>query len=258
MRLCAWVNRVPGSGPIPWRCSAYPEAAANCPVSCGTCGPPTDAPTVSPTVSPTDAPTVSPTLTPTATPTVSPTLTPTVSPTVSPTDAPTSSPSSPPTVPPTAAPTATPSVSPTAAPTPTPSGSPTSPPSGSPTPVPTPTPSVPPTATPTLTPTSGRVACGDPHTSGWGQYQTYAVDISTSVGWVTVQYNMFTIADQLELIYEGDIIYDSGMVTGSHTAEKYINGTSSVMYIRMTGHQATGTKWQFIVHCKLSDGTQVC
>ena len=38
MRTCDWIIRNnPGNQTIPWRCNAYPEAAAHCPVTCGLC-----------------------------------------------------------------------------------------------------------------------------------------------------------------------------------------------------------------------------
>ncbi len=155
---------------MPYRCKSFPEAAINCPASCGDCATKSPSPSISPSLSPTIAP-----------------------------------------------------------------------------------------APPTVPPTIGNVRCGDPHTSGWGTYGTYAVDISTSAGWVTVQYNMFTIADQLKLIYEGKVIFDSGVVTGSNKVERFINGASSILYVKMTGiDENVSTKWQFIVNCRLSDGSQVC
>jgi hypothetical protein len=50
MRSCDWVNRRAGGTKFPWRCNAFPEAALNCPVSCGTC---TEAPSYNPTMAPT-------------------------------------------------------------------------------------------------------------------------------------------------------------------------------------------------------------
>jgi len=50
MRTCEWVSRSnPGNQTIPWRCDAYPEAAANCRYTCGICE--TDIPSASPTIS---------------------------------------------------------------------------------------------------------------------------------------------------------------------------------------------------------------
>lgn len=73
-----------------------------------------------------------------------------------------------------------------------------------------------------------------------------------------MQYNHYTIKDQMELIYEGNVIFDSGMIAGSHTVTRYIAGASTVVYVRMTGHDKDQTRWSFIVSCQLSDGSQVC
>ena len=45
---------------------------------------------------------------------------------------------------------------------------------------------------------------------------------------------MWVGADKIEIIYEGKIIFDSGFVTDSHTASKYIDGFSTIVYLTMT------------------------
>ena len=56
---------------------------------------------------------------------------------------------------------------------------------------------------------------------------------------------MYGVPDQMEVIYEGQVIFTTGgLVSGSQTITRYIDGTDTVLYVRMTAPNF-GTGWRF-------------
>jgi len=64
---------------------------------------------------------------------------------------------------------------------------------------------------------------------------------------------MLKIPDRMELIYEGQVIYDSGFMVGRGEAVVYIDGTEEFIQVRMIAPQE-GTAWTFSLLCPIDDG----
>ena len=145
------------------------------------------------------------------------------------------------------------SVEPSNNPTPSPSNIPTANPTASPTLLPSMTPSKSPTFAPTPTPppVTGVVTCnGQTHPSGGQQTQTYAVNLGGSKGRISIWYYMYSILDQLEVFYEGNLIFcTGGLVSGSQTHYRDIDGKATVLYVKITAPRSGGTAWQFRISC---------
>lgn len=61
---------------------------------------------------------------------------------------------------------------------------------------------------------------------------------------VSLSYNAYSIPDQFQIIYEGNIIYDSGMTSGSNTVNISQNGSTPMVTIRVIGNNL-GTVWNW-------------
>ena len=62
-------------------------------------------------------------------------------------------------------------------------------------------------------------------------------------------YEMYPIADEIELFYQGESIYWSGgLVSGYHEADVTYSGNSQLVLARVTA-PTVGTAWEFAVSC---------
>jgi subtilisin-like proprotein convertase family protein len=86
--------------------------------------------------------------------------------------------------------------------------------------------------------------------SGVAQTETNIINTATNFGTLVIDYNMYTIPDWLRVIYDGQDIFDSGLI--SYTGEFSINfgpGTSSSIEIEMnppgTNPATNGDLWTY-------------
>ena len=64
---------------------------------------------------------------------------------------------------------------------------------------------------------------------------------------------MYGIPDQLELMYEGATIFSTGgLVSGSRTITRLIDGDDEFMYVKITATNS-GTAWDFTLTCPQED-----
>jgi hypothetical protein len=107
------------------------------------------------------------------------------------------------------------------------------------------------TATPTATPggTPGP-ACGNPATSnGGGVPQLTIHALGVNVGVVLITWNAFTAADTFEILYEGKVIFSTGLISGSSSAAVAFGpGASSSITVRVTPG-SSGSAWTYVIAC---------
>ena len=93
------------------------------------------------------------------------------------------------------------------------------------------------------------VLCDDFAQSGGRQETTYVVALDRTSGELTLTYEMFRIPDQLELIYEGNVIFSTGgLVSGRRTITRTIDGDSDTLAVKITAPRS-GTGWNFQLTC---------
>jgi hypothetical protein len=92
--------------------------------------------------------------------------------------------------------------------------------------------------------------CSDGFTqSGGQQTTTYTVLLDRSRGKLNLYYEMYTIPDRLDLIYEGATIFTTGgLVSGSQTIQRDIDGDAKEILVRITAPNS-GTAWNFSIDC---------
>lgn len=92
--------------------------------------------------------------------------------------------------------------------------------------------------------------CSDGFTqSGGQQTTTYTILLDRSQGKLNLYYQMYSIPDRLDLIYEGTTIFTTGgLVSGSQTIQRDIDGDAKEILVRITAPNS-GTAWVFSIDC---------
>lgn len=107
----------------------------------------------------------------------------------------------------------------------------------------------PPAGTIVSAPTAaGRVECGTTVISGADKQITFNVDVGNDSGTVTVAYQMYSTPDRIEAKYEGQSKLDTGMVTGSQSADFSFSGNSEFIQVTVFA-PSSETAWDFTVSC---------
>ena len=95
--------------------------------------------------------------------------------------------------------------------------------------------------------------CDDYSESGGQTIQSFYVALDSSRGYVTLTYNMYSVPDQLELVYEGATIFSTGgLVSGRRIITRLIDGDDEFMYVKITATNS-GTAWDFTLTCPQED-----
>ncbi len=83
--------------------------------------------------------------------------------------------------------------------------------------------------------------------SGGELEDRFSVDTGATSGLITITYDMFSIPDDLRIYYDGVLIFDTGLVSGSKTITvPYGPGLSTVVEIVMNeGNGVPGTAWTY-------------
>lgn len=75
------------------------------------------------------------------------------------------------------------------------------------------------------------------------------VNLGKTSGKFSVTYMMFSIPDELEVFYEGELIFTtSGPVRGTDTVEIDFNGSESTVLIVVSAPN-TSTVWRLLIGC---------
>ena len=95
--------------------------------------------------------------------------------------------------------------------------------------------------------------CDDYSESGGQTIQSFYVALDSSRGYVKLTYDMYSIPDQLELVYEGATIFSTGgLVSGRRIITRLIDGDDEFMYVKITATNS-GTAWDFTLTCPQED-----
>lgn len=102
----------------------------------------------------------------------------------------------------------------------------------------------------TIAPTSAPlIKCNTTQKSGGQGTTVLTINMQTTSGTFKVTYDMKDKQpDQLTINYEGDTIYDSGLVKGKKTVDVSFSGSSSIITVTINAPQA-GTRWEVTVGC---------
>ncbi len=87
--------------------------------------------------------------------------------------------------------------------------------------------------------------------SGGPDPETNIVDVGQTFGTVAIDYNFFSLPDEMSIFYQGTKIFDSGLINGSGTFNvSYGPGTSTNLTIIMNEftNPAPTTEWNYIIH----------
>src|SRR5204863_8085851 len=88
-------------------------------------------------------------------------------------------------------------------------------------------------------------------TSNGGQSpQTNTIDTGVTSGSIQIDYNFYIVPDRMTVYYEGNLIWDSGMINGTGTQTiSFGPGSSTVVTIIMNqfGNPSPTTAWTYTV-----------
>lgn len=91
--------------------------------------------------------------------------------------------------------------------------------------------------------------CPSTQESGGQGTTTLRIDMLKSSGTFLVTYNMFPIPDQLDVVYEGEVLFSTGgLVSGSSSVQVPFDGASTVVEVTITA-PLDGTAWNVFVGC---------
>lgn len=94
-------------------------------------------------------------------------------------------------------------------------------------------------------------SCDDTIRSGGQGTTTVQIDLGTNEGTFPVSYEMFTIPDQMEIFYEGNVIFTTGgLVKEGRSFNVDYSGTSTFIQVVLSAPRS-GTEWNFRVGCPL-------
>ena len=95
------------------------------------------------------------------------------------------------------------------------------------------------------------VACNTASKSGANPPETITVDIGSSSGTARLDYEMFQVADQMIVEYGGQVVADTGCVSGASSVSLDLGGYSNQVIIRVNPNcrGSDDTMWRFTVTC---------
>jgi hypothetical protein len=105
--------------------------------------------------------------------------------------------------------------------------------------------------TPGMTPPPPVVQCSTTNRAGGNAADTRQVELATSAGTFQFDYSTYTVADQIIVTYEGQVLLDTGCVGASATHHLSYSGTSTRVQVQVIPNCAgsTDTQWDWTAHC---------
>ena len=92
--------------------------------------------------------------------------------------------------------------------------------------------------------------CDLEQASGGQEGDTRTVQMGTNQGEIKIEYEMFSVPDRLQIIYEGQELLDTGTISGSQTLSVPFSGKSGRVKVIVTGNQEqSGTRWNYTLRC---------
>ncbi len=71
--------------------------------------------------------------------------------------------------------------------------------------------------------------------------------LGQSSGTFDFEYEAYTVQDKFEIIYQGNVIRDTGFVSAKATISISYSGSSTEITVKVTGNP--GTAWDYTVNC---------
>ena len=91
--------------------------------------------------------------------------------------------------------------------------------------------------------------CNREQASGGSQGDRRTLQMNRKGGEIKFEYEMFTVPDRVQIIYEGREILDTGFISGSDSLTIPYEGGSGRMEVILTGNESTGTRWDYTLRC---------
>ncbi|MDB4584256.1 hypothetical protein N9164_13980 [Draconibacterium sp.] len=93
--------------------------------------------------------------------------------------------------------------------------------------------------------------CNDQQQAGGDAPEVHTIDLGQSYGSFVLDYEVYSVKDQIIVTQSGQIIFNSGCISGSNSVSLNLNGFSSQVTVRVNPNcdGSSGTKWNFTVHC---------
>ena len=92
--------------------------------------------------------------------------------------------------------------------------------------------------------------CPSTQESGGQGTTVLNIDMLQTSGTFHVDYEMYDVKDQLIITYEGETIYDTGLVSGNGSEDVSFSGSSTIVTVTMNAPEE-GTEWDVTVGCPL-------
>lgn len=103
-----------------------------------------------------------------------------------------------------------------------------------------------------LVPASGQppiAFCDREQASGGREGDRRTLQMGTNQGEIRLDYEMFSVPDRFQIIYEGREILNTGFISGSDSLSVPFSGKSGRVDVIVTGNQATQTRWNYTLRC---------
>jgi hypothetical protein len=93
--------------------------------------------------------------------------------------------------------------------------------------------------------------CGVQQVQGGDAAETRTIDLGQRSGMVSFSYQTYTQEDRMTVTYEGQVLFDTGCVGASSSAQLAYSGSSSLITVAVTPNcgGGTGTSWTFTMGC---------
>lgn len=93
--------------------------------------------------------------------------------------------------------------------------------------------------------------CNDQQQQGSDAPEIHQIDLGSTFGSFVLDYEAYSVKDQIIVMQGGIALFDSGCTSGSRSVRLSLNGFSSQISVRVNPNcdGTTGTQWTFTVHC---------
>jgi hypothetical protein len=91
--------------------------------------------------------------------------------------------------------------------------------------------------------------CGQEQASGGQEGDRKIIQLTANEGEIRIDYDMDSVPDRLQVIYEGSELIDTGFVSGSNSVYVPFKGNSGQIEVVLTGNSDQVTSWKYTVQC---------
>jgi hypothetical protein len=93
--------------------------------------------------------------------------------------------------------------------------------------------------------------CSTTQVAGGDAADTRYIQLGSTSGTFSFQYQTFTFKDQIRVVYEGKVLFDTGCVGASNTVSISYAGSASIVTVEVIPNCSggTGTEWNYTLSC---------